>query len=1143
MTTSPDKSISSPNFAFLAKHDALLVRYGAQAERYVFEDANTAIIKLGQFAELLAQRAAACAGVFFTESDKVVDVLSNLWDRGVLTREASQLFHGLRKARNNAVHNHTGTQREALYQLRMARTLAVWFHKAFGHDPSFKAGPFVPPPDPSQAENALLEELDGLRQRLVEYETETSKARDAANMADELRADAEAQAKKAYEDVDAALQLAQETEAQAAAEIELYAERLAQLQVQTAATSAEKVEAVVQYAFKAGEELDLDEADTRKIIDAQLCDVGWEADTQRLNYQQGARPQKGKNLAIAEWPTKTGPADYVFFTGLIPVAVVEAKRKRKDVPGSIEQAKRYSRGYKSSSDEYLPHGPWGKYKVPFMFATNGRPYLKQIATKSGVWFLDGRRPTNHAYALDGWYTPEGLTQLLKQDIDAATEQLREQPSDYLPLRYYQREAINAVEGAVADGKDRMLVAMATGTGKTRTAICMIYRFIKAKRFRRVLFLVDRTALGEQAANVFKDVKLENLQSFTEIYDVKELGDIVPEEDTRLQIATVQGMVKRILYPSPNSEPLPVDAYDCIIVDECHRGYNLDQELTDSELTFRSEADYISKYMRVLEHFDAVKIGLTATPALHTTDLFCGEGRKATYQYSYRQAVIDGYLVDHEPPFRLITALAEDNMHWKQGDVMKIYHTKSEQLELLNVRDDVEMDIETFNKKVITERFNEVICGALAEHIDPSLPGKTLIFCATDSHADMVVELLKKAFEKHYGSVDDDAVLKITGNADKPNFQIRRFKNEPMPKVAVTVDLLTTGIDVPEITNLVFIRRVRSRILYEQMLGRATRLCPDLLGPGMDKEPFFVFDAVDLYSVLESHTNMKPVVTRPSITFTQLVKELANVTEEEIRKDIKEQIVAKLQRKKRSFKGTRTEELETLTGKSPDALIKQLRAFTPQQVSEWFDANSTVADFLDQVVRDGSKLIISDEPDELRRIERGYGDADKPDDYLESFRKYIQENMDAVEALQIVCQRPRDLTRQQLKELKLHLDQSHFSETNLRTAVRETTNQDIAATIIGYIRHVALNDPLIAYEDRVKRAMTKILASRSWTQPQRRWLERIGKQLEKEVIVDKEALDRGQFKDHGGFPRLNKVFDGKLAEILKEISDAVWQVAA
>ena len=907
------------------------------------------------------------------------------------------------------------------------------------------------------------------------------------------------------------------------------------------AAPAEVVRSAVEDAYN--EELDLDEADTRKIIDSQLREAGWEADTQRLSFSKGTRPQKGKNLAIAEWPTSKGPADYVLFCGLTPLAVVEAKRKRKDVPGSIEQAKRYSRGYMVMADEILPGGPWGDYQIPFLFATNGRPYLKQIATKSGIWFLDGRRNTNHARPLDGWYTPEGLTQLLKQDIDAANDQLQQEPTDYLPLRYYQHEAIRAVEQAVVAGRQKMLVAMATGTGKTRTAIGLIYRLVKSKRFRRILFLVDRTALAEQATNAFKDVKLENLQSFTEIYDVKELGDIVPDSDTRLQIATVQGMVKRLLYPSDEAKPLPVDQYDCIIVDECHRGYNLDQEMSDTELSFRSEADYISKYSRVIDHFDAVKIGLTATPALHTTDLFSDDDREPVYQYSYRQAVIDGYLVDHEPPYRLVTVLAEDNMKWSQGEVMKVYHTHTDQLELFNVRDDVEMEVDTFNKRVVTENFNKTICAALAEHIDPSLPGKTMVFCATDSHADMVVTLLKQAFEDKYGPIDDDTVLKITGAADRPNQLIRRFKNERLPNVAVTVDLLTTGIDVPEITNLVFLRRVRSRILYEQMLGRATRLCPDLQGPGEDKERFYIFDAVDLYSALEDHTNMKPVVTRPNISFAQLVRELNEVTDEEMREDIKAQIIAKLQRKKGSFKGRRQEECETLIGCSLPSFIKQLQASTPREVADWFAGHAEVVEFLDRVIAQGSKVIISEHEDELRRVERGYGGAVKPGDYLESFRQYIQDNRDKVVALQLVCQRPRDLTCKQLQELKLLLDQHHFTEVSLRTAVRETTNQDIAATIIGYIRYAALDDQLIPYEDRVKQAMAKILASRAWTQPQRKWLERIGKQLQKEVIVDREALDRGQFKEYGGFARINKVFDGELAEILAAISDEIWRVAA
>lgn len=203
----------------------------------------------------------------------------------------------------------------------------------------------------------------------------------------------------------------------------------------------------------------------------------------------------------------------------------------------------------------------------------------------------------------------------------------------------------------------------------------------------------------------------------------------------------------------------------------------------------------------------------------------------------------------------------------------------------------------------------------------------------------------------------------------------------------------------------------------------------------------------------------------------------------------------------------------------------------------------MVDWLDERTVGGSKILISEHEDQLRRVERGYGTATMPEDYLESFRKYIEENKVQVAAIQTVCQRPRDLSRKELRELQLLLDAQGFTETHLRTAVRETTNQDIAATIIGHIRHVALGLPLLPYEQRVDKAIQEILASRPWTDPQRRWLQRIGKQLEQDTIVDRDALDQGSFKEHGGFARLNKVFDGKLEQLLHEIADTVWKAAA
>jgi type I restriction enzyme R subunit len=771
--------------------------------------------------------------------------------------------------------------------------------------------------------------------------------------------------------------------------------------------------------------------------------------------------------------------------------------------------------------------------VPFLFATNGRPFLRQLLTESGIWYLDARRPQNLSRALEDWYTPEGLRAELQKEIDQAHEKLRGEPTEYLGLRGYQLDAIRAVETALEQGKREMLVAMATGTGKTRTCIGLAYRLIKTRRLRRVLFLVDRSALGDQAASAFKDARLEGLQAFNEIFDLKEMKDVELEPDTRLHIATVQSMARRVLYPADDAGRPPVDLYDGIVVDECHRGYLLDRELSDAELTFRDEADYISKYRRVLDHFDAVKIGMTATPALHTTEIF---GRPV-YQYSYREAVIDGYLVDHEPPTRIVTALAEDGITWRAGEQVSTYTPQTGQLDLITMPDEVSVEVDEFNTRVLTESFNRAVCGELARHIDPSLDGKTMIFCARDSHADTVVRLLKQALSEAYGGVEDDAVVKITAISDKPLQLIRRFKNERLPNIAVTVDLLTTGVDIPPVSNLVFIRRVRSRILYEQMMGRATRLCPEI-----DKEAFRIFDAVDLYAALEPYTAMKPVVVDPVFAFEQLVEELAIVSDEGARRVIVDQIAAKLQRKKRKIAGAALEAFETAAGMSPDAVLQLLRTEPLARSATWLLEHADLARLLDRTVGDPLKLLISDHRDEVRRTERGYGTATRPEDYLDGFGRFLRENLNTIPALVVVTQRPRELTRQQLKELRLALDAAGYSETSLQTAWREVSNQDVAASIIGFIRQRALGEALVPYAERVERALKAVLALRPWTAPQRKWLERIGRQMVAETVVDRAALDRGEFKSQGGYARIDKIFEGKLAELLGELHGAAWKEA-
>lgn len=1103
----------SPNFGFLEIHDPQLVRLGALAERYFTDDPNTCLIKLRQFGELLAQLIAANVGMYDYD-ERQINLMRRLRDRGILKGKVYDLFDKLRLAGNDATHALADDQRTALSNLKYARQLGIWFHRVNTKNPDFHPGSFVPPQNPAVETQALKQELEQLR-------AELQASRTVAELA-QITAQQEAQRRISAEE------LAKEAEAQKQAALN----HLVNIQTTAESQSAQTIQETIQLSQQAGENIDLDERETRRLIDAQLRAASWEVDSEQLTYGNGIRPQKGKNLAIAEWPTDDGRADYVLFVGLQVVAVVEAKRQSTDVYAAIDQAKRYSRGYKIKGHEILPGGPWGEYQVPFVFATNGREFLRQLQTKSGIWFCDLRRPDNIRRPLNTWYKPEGFIDALNQDIDKAHQLLAQEDFTYnLLLRDYQIKAIKAVEARLAEDARELLLAMATGTGKTKTCIALVYRLLKTKRFRRVLFLVDRTALGEQAGNVFKETRMENLQTFADIFGIKELGDATPDRDTKVQIDTVQAFVKRILYPSDNT-PIPTaDQYDCIVVDECHRGYLLDRELSDTEITFRDFNDYISKYRRVLDHFDAVKIGLTATPAFHTTQIF-GE---PVYTYSYKEAVIDGYLIDCEPPIRITTALSEDGIMWQAGEAMEYYDPITGRIDLVHAPDEVRIEVAQFNRQVVTEEFNRVICEYLAQNIDPSLPGKTLIFCVKDDHADIVVNLLKQALIEQYGSVEDDAVLKITGKADQPSQLIRRFKNEANPKIAVTVDLLTTGIDVPEICNLVFIRRVNSRILYEQMLGRATRRCDEI-----KKEVFYIYDAVNLYAALSPLSTMKPVAVNPNISFTQLVEELGTVNDTTAATTIVDQLLAKLQRQQRKLGDSNRDNIEAAAGMPIPEMINHLRQSNPQQVQEWFRQRAAIAQMLD--ARDGGRqpLLISRHADELRRVERGYGNAQKPEDYLDSFGAYLRENINKIPALIVVTTRPRELTRAQLKELRLMLDLAGYSEKTLQVAWREMTNADIAASIIGFIRQATLGDALVPYEERVDKAMKKIIASQNWTPPQRQWLERIGKQLKVETIVDREALDQGEFKSQGGFVRLNKAFNGRLEEILVQINEELWR---
>lgn len=866
------------------------------------------------------------------------------------------------------------------------------------------------------------------------------------------------------------------------------------------------------------------------IIDYQLRSVGWQTDTWSLRHSRGARPEKNTSKAISEWPTESGPADYALFNGLDFVGVVEAKKMGKDVLSDLVQSKRYSRDARLDGQARFAGSPWGQYRVPFLFSTNARPYLDQLKEKSGIWFLDARDATNHPRPLQGWYAAEELVEYMVQDIPGSHAKLSDESMEYLGLRDYQERAVEKIEAALEEGRTKLLVAMATGTGKTRLAISLIYRLIKSGRFRRILFVVDRTALGEQAGDSFKDTRLEELKTFDQIYDLKSVDDIPIEATTKVNIATVQGMMRAIMNPTAKRPAPSVGQYDCIIVDEAHRGYTLDRELGEDELPYRDQSDYLSKYRRVIDYFDAVKIGLTATPAPHTVQIF----GHPVYTYTYREAVIDGWLIDFEPPHQLVTHLAKEGIKWEKGDTIPVYDRATGQItNIENIPDEVKLEIDHFNKLVVTEPFNCTVADELVKYLNPDGDAKTLIYAATDDHADMVVRLLKEAFEDAGVPVDDDAIVKITGSIDKPESMIRKFKNERLPNIAVTVDLLTTGIDVPEICNLVFIRRVRSRILFEQMLGRATRRCDKI-----KKTHFAIYDAARIYEALKPVSAMKPVAADPSQTLGQLTHTLDQMAEgrttpERMRNQV-DQILAKLQRILRRLDPDALAEFQTLSGgESVQTFIQALKGMTPEACRLKLMARQSLLAFLDENRQRAKQQLISNHEDHLHAHTRGYGDAQKPEDYLNAFKAFVITHLNKIPALTIVCQRPRELTRRALKELKLALDQAGYTEKNLQVAWKDWKNEDIAADIISFIRRQALGDPLVGHKARIQKAMARVYAMKTWTAVQRQWLERIEKQLIAQTVLDREDFA------HGGFNRLNKIFQGNFQQVLDDITATLY----
>lgn len=1153
-------NIVDSQFDFVNEIDPLMYALLLSAEASYYSAPAHTLVQTRKFAESLVNRLALANKIEFTEQTDFATRIRRLENTLDIKADFISVLHILRKNGNKGAHDLQTNHSDALASLTLSYKVAQWLYLVTQKKSKvFKL--YQAPKDPTLETRRMKVEVMELQQKLRTAYDKQAVNHEIQQKNAELEAENQKLKQQQHEEA--------ENLKQQLLQLEQKVKELEQL------PTASVVDVIDQSQLKvANQSFELSEAETRLLIDKQLNQAGWITDTELLTYAKGVRPQEGLNLAIAEYPTtldgKKGEADYVLFSGLIPVAVVEAKKENKTVSAYISQAERYAQGFQFTDTikpAYLLEDhtqPWvseGKtFHIPFVYSCNGQPYSQRLVDEGGIWYRDVRHASNLRRALQGFHSPQGLINKLKYNAYPADQYL--EYTEILPFndRQYQREGIKAVEAAIAKGSERCLLAMATGTGKTRLATGLMYRLLESNRYQRVLFLVDRSSLGTQAFKAFESEVINQSQTLAQIYTISDLG-IEYDTDIDVQVATVQSLVHRLFN---SDDPLPIDYFDCIIIDEAHRGYTLDKEMTEGEDSIRDEAQYLSTYKRVLEYFDATLIGLTATPALHTTEIF----GSPVFTYSFTRAVEEGYLVNYNAPIRYITQLSQAGIEIPKGETVQVVTNKTGQKSTAQLQDDMAFDVADFNRRVIAPKFNQVICQALVEDLNPLGDEKTMIFCVTDRHADQVVLVLNQLFKEKYG--DDwkvDAIAKITGNAEQPDKLIESFKKNKFPNIAVTVDLLTTGIDVPKICNLVFMRKVRSRVLFEQMLGRATRLCPDI-----GKTEFRVFDAVDIFATLQDVNTMKPIVVRPNISIDQLIKELTDAdlvrkakavnvasddgiqrTQADLVLDELVQKITRILGKAEKFKHHPDQaKLREAMGKIKEnfgvdshKVPQMLREKGVDGLGEWLRQNSAILEERLSEVRSSLGTldlpIISTEHDAL--VERFVDTAhQRPEDYLLQFDQFVKTAVNDNAAIKAVVTRPADLTRAQLRELENLLTSKGFTQTKLSQALgNNESNQCYASQIISQIRRATLGEDVSSVEERYKRGLAKILKMRDWTVEQRQWLERLTLFIAKEIIIDKSMIHH-QFAKDGGVKRLNKLLDADVEKLVDEISDGVWKAS-
>ena len=922
----------------------------------------------------------------------------------------------------------------------------------------------------------------------------------------------------------------------------------------------------------------------RQQIDAQLVACGWV-----VQDDKAADFSAGRGVALREVPLKTGPCDYLLLVDRQALGVIEAKQEGAKLSTVADQSDRYA----SSLPDLLSAGLTGQ--LPFHYESTG------VET----YFRDSRDPHSRSRRVCSFHRPETLSDWFAEP-DTLRARLAQMPTAH-PLathgmRDCQIEAITGLEQSFAENRPRALIHMATGAGKTFTACAFAYRLIKYAKARRILFLVDRANLGEQARDEFHAYRTPDTgRLFTELYNVQHLTAPNIDDVCRVTICTIQRLYS-ILRGEELAEgaddlsgaelaaalgttrtrdvaynaAVPIEKFDFIVTDECHRSiYNL--------------------WRQVLEYFDGFLIGLTATPAPQTIAYF-GQNRVA--EYNHERAVVDGVNVGYDV-YRIKTRVTEQGGKVEKGFLIDHRSKASRKARQAVLAEDLDYTPADLDRSVVVpDQIRTVLCTYRDAVFTELFPGrtlvpKTLIFAKDDSHAEDIVHICREVFGKGNDfckKITYQAKHPVTGKPAKSKELIKEFCLSPTLRIAVTVDMIATGTDIKPLEVLIFLRDVRSRVYFEQMKGRGTRvLSPTDLQSvsGEDARAKTHFVIVDAVGVCESDkTESRPLDRQPSVPLKTLLHRVLFPGGRD--EDTLTTLAARLARLDRELEPAQRQQIAAVSGGhspatlagallrayDPDAIAEratgtpgaspedvapdQLEATRQQLITEAcapFD-KPALRETLEKLKQETEQTIDIYTPDEV--LSQGFDAAAqaKAAGLVQAFRDYLAQHQTEIDALQILYSRPfkQRLTELMLKELEQKLRDNHAAWTEDRlwdafavtepSKVKGRSQAGRFADLVALVRFALQQQPVLApFADSVSERFNEWLTDKAqsgavFTPEQLAWLNLIRDHIATSLSIDGDDFDLSPFIEKGGLGRAYQLFGEQLPKLLDELNEVL-----